>query len=49
MSPPTATASSQDQKGGTYVWEADVIDASGVQRAVDVDAVTGRVLQNTTR
>ncbi|MGF7124571.1 PepSY domain-containing protein [Rhodococcus sp. BE178] len=37
------------EKGGTYVWEADVIDASGVQRAVDVDAVTGRVLQNTTR
>ncbi|PTR31567.1 peptidase YpeB-like protein [Rhodococcus sp. OK519] len=37
------------EKGGTYVWEADVIDASGAQRAVDVDAVTGRVLQNTTR
>lgn len=37
------------EKGGTYVWEADVIDASGMPRAVDVDAVTGRVLQNVPR
>ncbi|MFC9514162.1 PepSY domain-containing protein [Nocardiaceae bacterium NPDC056970] len=37
------------EKGGTYVWEADVIDASGAQRAVDVDAVNGRVLQNAPR
>ncbi|MCA1006361.1 PepSY domain-containing protein [Rhodococcus hoagii] len=37
------------EKGGTYVWEADVVDASGAQRAVDVDAVTGRVLQNAPR
>ncbi|WP_031938607.1 PepSY domain-containing protein [Prescottella defluvii] len=37
------------EKGGTYVWEADVIDASGAQRAVDVDAVSGRVLQNAPR
>lgn len=37
------------EKGGTYVWEADVVDASGAQRAVDVDAVTGRVLQNQPR
>ncbi|NKV77122.1 metallopeptidase [Rhodococcus hoagii] len=34
------------EKGGTYVWEADVVDASGARRAVDVDAVSGRVLQN---
>ncbi|GAB2627564.1 hypothetical protein GCM10027068_01920 [Prescottella soli] len=37
------------EKGGMFVWEADVIDATGAQRAVDVDAVTGRVLQNATR
>lgn len=37
------------EKGGTYVWEADVLDASGVQRAVDVDAVSGRILQNVPR
>ncbi|MCD7051039.1 PepSY domain-containing protein [Prescottella equi] len=37
------------EKGGTYVWEADVVDASGARRAVDVDAVSGRVLQNAPR
>ena len=37
------------EKGGTYVWEADVVDASGTRRAVDVDAVTGSILQNTPR
>ncbi|WP_430333616.1 PepSY domain-containing protein [Rhodococcus sp. ACT016] len=37
------------EKGGTYVWEADVVDASETRRAVDVDAVTGRILQNTPR
>ncbi|WP_458681487.1 PepSY domain-containing protein [Prescottella equi] len=37
------------EKGGTYVWETDVVDASGARRAVDVDAVSGRVLQNAPR
>ncbi|NKR32894.1 metallopeptidase [Rhodococcus hoagii] len=37
------------EKGGTYVWEADVVDASGARRAVDVDAVSGRVLQSAPR
>lgn len=33
-------------KGGTTVWEADLVDATGAAREVTIDAVNGRVLQN---
>ncbi|WP_137724624.1 PepSY domain-containing protein [Prescottella subtropica] len=35
------------EKGGTTVWEADVVATDGSVREVTVDAVNGRVLQNT--
>ena len=35
-----------DHESGTIVWEADVIDPSGVARSVKIDAASGKVLQN---
>lgn len=35
-----------DDEKGTIVWEADVIDGSGIARDVAIDASTGKVLKN---
>ncbi|AVH24275.1 PepSY domain-containing protein [Nocardia cyriacigeorgica] len=44
----TITELNLDSDNGTTVWESDVIDPSGTKHEVTVDAVSGRVMSNTT-
>ncbi|WP_280483121.1 PepSY domain-containing protein [Nocardia cyriacigeorgica] len=44
----TITELNLDSDNGTTVWESDVIDPSGTKHEVTIDAVSGRVMSNTT-